>query len=655
MSMSEYYEIYIAPDEEVTTVIGRIRHAQQQRVALVIPQHAAVLQSLINLRLLVREAKKYDKELLIVTQDEAGAALAQRIGVDIVSLSTWQKEYAQHDHDDHPEKPPQSQKEQIGSQQFSTPMAQDKPTVDQDHTPSSQQSHSDLHDRQHIPSTKPRPSSDGIKRPRVSQHRMDIAPTPQQKPHRQTHQQQEYIPSEETSDTQVAVRADETGASAEAQHHDDAMPQARQQRQTPGIVAVIAKNLRTLWKRIAGWRMKDHHQESQYIEIKDHGLPKKIITIFGLVIALIVSMIFLPYTIIHLHVDDINLEAQLKITADEQADSVDRDRRIIPARKIEKDITQVVDITPTGATTSEAQKAQGTITIVNTYSSAPQPLVATTRFLAENGVLFRLVHPVTVPGTTQQDGATVPGKIDALVVADKAGEEGNIEPTKFSIPGFAGTPKETKIFATSKDAMSGGNTKGRGIQIITQKDIDDAKKASEASRDEFVRAQIEKLLRPEEKLLPDAITYNVIAAQPTAAEGSAQKNPEYRTQLHVQALVFKQDDVRQIARETLAQKASHDLSDEMITLTYQQSDALYDEGKLMINAKATYQQTGTLDTKDFRQKIAGLNHQQLTEVIEKNYPLVSQITMQSVPSMPGFIANHISTRPWMTKIIIEDE
>lgn len=95
--------------------------------------------------------------------------------------------------------------------------------------------------------------------------------------------------------------------------------------------------------------------------------------------------------------------------------------------------------------------ASGTITIYNTQSKA-QRLITNTRFATTAGLIFRIHTGVTIPaGST-----TKPGSLTAKVYADKAGDAYNVGPTSFTVPGFAGTPQESEVYARSSDAMMGG-------------------------------------------------------------------------------------------------------------------------------------------------------------------------------------------------------
>lgn len=84
---------YIDPDEEIISIIGRLRKATESEVFFVAPKRSILLQSLVNLRLLDRESKKLGKTIALVTQDESGQALAEKAGIRVErSLEQVQQE-----------------------------------------------------------------------------------------------------------------------------------------------------------------------------------------------------------------------------------------------------------------------------------------------------------------------------------------------------------------------------------------------------------------------------------------------------------------------------------------------------------------------------------------------------------------------------------
>jgi hypothetical protein len=98
------------------------------------------------------------------------------------------------------------------------------------------------------------------------------------------------------------------------------------------------------------------------------------------------------------------------------------------------------------------QAASGEITIYNNYSNESLQLVTNTRFQTIDGRIYRIQEAVVVPGKSSGQ----PGNITAMVYADEAGSEYNIDPTSFSIPGFEGTPYEELMYAESRTKITGG-------------------------------------------------------------------------------------------------------------------------------------------------------------------------------------------------------
>lgn len=130
-----------------------------------------------------------------------------------------------------------------------------------------------------------------------------------------------------------------------------------------------------------------------------------------------------------------------------------------------------------------SEQATGRVIITNTTSS-PQPLVATTRFLSAQGVLFRLKNGVTVPAN---------GNVEAQVFADQKGTSGNIEPTTFTIPGL-NEVKQKLITASSSATFAGGV---RIVSVLTQADVDRAV----ASLNEELTKDAEAMFREGRKVM----------------------------------------------------------------------------------------------------------------------------------------------------------
>jgi hypothetical protein len=164
---------------------------------------------------------------------------------------------------------------------------------------------------------------------------------------------------------------------------------------------------------------------------------------------------------------DKNFIAEGSVSKIDAADS------IIPAQvfSVPKNITQLF---AASGEQSVSVKAQGIVTIYNAYSSSPQTLVATTRFVTPDGKIFRLVNEVVVPGAAVTNGEIVPSSINASVVADQPGPSYNVSSTpKLAIPGFAGGPKYNAFYGSIASGTSGGFVGNRAVP--TASDIATAK------------------------------------------------------------------------------------------------------------------------------------------------------------------------------------
>ncbi len=105
-------------------------------------------------------------------------------------------------------------------------------------------------------------------------------------------------------------------------------------------------------------------------------------------------------------------------------------------------------------------KAQGKVTIYNTFSDATQRLVAGTRLTSPTGQIYRLTSSIVVPGSSTSGSSVVPGSITTDVIADAAGQDYNLSKSGFSgtlkLVGYQGTSKYDGFNAKLATDLSGG-------------------------------------------------------------------------------------------------------------------------------------------------------------------------------------------------------
>jgi hypothetical protein len=73
--------IYLEADEEITSVIDKIRKTEFSDIVLMVPKGASISQSVVNLKLIKRQAETLNKVLSIVTGDKVLRNLAEKVGI----------------------------------------------------------------------------------------------------------------------------------------------------------------------------------------------------------------------------------------------------------------------------------------------------------------------------------------------------------------------------------------------------------------------------------------------------------------------------------------------------------------------------------------------------------------------------------------------
>jgi hypothetical protein len=75
--------IYLDVDDEITSIIEKVEDAKSNIVALVLPKRAAMLQSIVNMRLLKRSAAASSKNVVLITSEHALLPLAGAAGIHV--------------------------------------------------------------------------------------------------------------------------------------------------------------------------------------------------------------------------------------------------------------------------------------------------------------------------------------------------------------------------------------------------------------------------------------------------------------------------------------------------------------------------------------------------------------------------------------------
>jgi hypothetical protein len=208
---------------------------------------------------------------------------------------------------------------------------------------------------------------------------------------------------------------------------------------------------------------------------------------------------------------------------------------VINGRLEERVIEKEEQIEATGKKTITTERATGTVTLINT-TNFDQPLVATTRLLSSEGVLFRLKNRVVIPAQ---------GRITAEVYADKPGEEGNIGPSRFIIPGLP-EAKQKLIWAESDKPMIGGT---REVRIVSAMDLTQAKLYILKKIEEETLAKYKEEIKEE---FSDALI-KILSSEVTtlAKEGEERQTFGVKATAKVALVAFDRQQLERIARTHL--------------------------------------------------------------------------------------------------------
>lgn len=174
------------------------------------------------------------------------------------------------------------------------------------------------------------------------------------------------------------------------------------------------------------------------------------------------------------------------------------------------------------------EQATGQITIYNSLDSSER-LIKNTRFESPEGLIFRITESVIVPAAT--DGT--PGSVQATVFADEPGENYNIGPSDFTIPGYEEggyTELFNGITARSTTAMTGGFA---GVTFVVEDAaLADAKKAIHDELQEALLARVEGE-RPAGFIMIDEATTFTYESQPSVEAGEGMVTVKEKALLHV--------------------------------------------------------------------------------------------------------------------------
>ena len=204
-----------------------------------------------------------------------------------------------------------------------------------------------------------------------------------------------------------------------------------------------------------------------------------VVSFVGIGVLLLAAAMYLilPKANIKLSLKEVPIKVAIPVAISKNISSPDFANGIIPGQYflLSKSGSKIIETSNESG--GSPLKTGGFIYIYNAYSTAPQKLVAQTRFETKDGKIFRIQNSVIVPGANMSGTKLIPSSIKVELISDAAGEEYQIGPSYFTIPGFKGSSKYAGFYAESTESMTPvqNNSKLSSQEIEkTKKNLEDA-------------------------------------------------------------------------------------------------------------------------------------------------------------------------------------
>lgn len=266
-----------------------------------------------------------------------------------------------------------------------------------------------------------------------------------------------------------------------------------------------------------------------------------------------------------------------------------------------------------------SKQSEGKIFVYNTKSTVPQRLIKNTRFETTKGLIFRIKESIEVPGAKKDEkGNLTPGSISADVFSDGTGDQYNIPPQRFTVPGLKNTDQYDNVYAESTSQFAGGFEGDK--YIIDDTELSTAKQALNL---ELRNTLLERLKteRPAGFVIYDDSVTFAFDTLPAAEYGDSLATIKEKARLQVP--MFKESDLSSF----LAKSTIPDYSGEIVTLkdpktlTFAYDNATTTTSDIAGNTELSFTLKGTtrliwkIDEKKLQSDLVSLKRADATKVL----------------------------------------
>jgi hypothetical protein len=358
---------------------------------------------------------------------------------------------------------------------------------------------------------------------------------------------------------------------------------------------------------------------------------KKILILFFVFVISILSLIHFVFSKVTIEIwpETQILDFEENITADlDQENTNDLIlNKTIPAEILDTGEIIASQSFPASGKISKESKATGKITIYNNYRLS-QYLTVDTRFQApsDSVLYFRSTKAVTVPAK---------GTLEIDVIADRPGEEYNIDPVTFSIPGLVGLPQYTSIYGKSFSKMEGG-FKGE-VSKVEKEDLERAKNVLVEKLFGEARESLKIKATNDYILLNDATKEEVLDTSSSVEAGVEAQSFVFQAKVKSQALTFKKSNLEYFAKEFIKSKIreGQKIKEDSLMIDYSPESINLNIGKIVLKLKFSAKVYSDIDIASLRGIINNKSLEEAKIILEKQ----TQVKQVKISSWPFWIKN----------------
>jgi len=416
--------IYLETGEDIASLASKVKSVEGDAVSFVVPRGASIAQSVVNLKILKREAEKAGKQVSLVTKDKISKNLASQVGLIVYQTV-------------------EEAKKAIPTMEGAGFAVTSKKIQGGIHINRYERDEEVEEDNQEV-------EGEITESPKLKEEIDEVLKEPERK----------------------ASTAEGAGVRTESVGKENSKPKKT-------VSVPIDSDHKDDKTSLSGEVSPTGRKDKKMLKRKKIGLRKKpiiIITSLFLIAALVLSYIFVPRAEISVVLATQDISKDYEIVIDKNIEETNIDEIKIPGEEIviNQDLTK--DFESTGEK-EVGNKASGEITFYNYdyQSSDPKILPAGTALVAQT-LTFITTEEVTIPGATativQGSIKVTPSTSKGKVEAQSPGTEYNIDASNFIVQSYSGSDREN-VYGQSSSALSGGTSEKK--QIVSVDDLERAK------------------------------------------------------------------------------------------------------------------------------------------------------------------------------------